>query len=119
MIQACENVIMSLDAVGRRRRSAFAAIKVLALTVQVILSGIICYLLYIGFLSSFIPDGSNHNHGGMIAGLLSLFISAIPVAPLLVATVTKRIGWWWAAVHGVLVTASFGLIVCAALYETS
>lgn len=55
----------------------------------------------------------------MPIGILSLFISAISVAPLLVATVKKWVGWWWATAHYVLVTASVGLIVCAALYDRS
>lgn len=55
----------------------------------------------------------------MLAGVLSLFIFAIPLVPLLVATATKWVGRWWVAAHFLLVTAAIGLIVCSALYETS
>ncbi|GAA4497903.1 hypothetical protein GCM10023191_042110 [Actinoallomurus oryzae] len=77
-------------------------------------------MLYVGYWRSLHPsDGSNRNPCGMPIGILSLFISAISVAPLLVATVKKWVGWWWATAHYVLVTASVGLIVCAALYDRS
>ena len=78
---------------GRATRNLVSTVvKAVLLTVHTALSVLIGLVIVIGFHSVFIPDGSNFNPGGMIAGLLTAFVCA-PL-PCLAGSAT------WKATHG-------------------
>lgn len=94
-----------------------ALAKFVALTVHVVVSVMVIYLIAIGYLSVPSEVNGSTNRGGLFTGILCVLVCGIQAVPLLIAVKACGISKWWGVVHAFVSGAAISLVVVASLFE--